>query len=154
MVIHLHIHKQGVHYARSKAGCGPGIAEARVTCLYLPPSDLLPCKPSLSYSRLAVVQISILFVLSLLLRDYRDSFDGTFAGQQEVAEAPNRCPSFTAHGTPSSNGMMSNLPPSGPARYAPGPKKRRRIHLNCEECRRTKSRCRSIPPVTSAWTFN
>lgn len=34
----------------------------------------------------------------------------------------------------------SPLLPAG-ATPVSGPKKRRRIHLNCEECRRTKSRC-------------
>jgi len=44
-----------------------------------------------------------------------------------------------------------NMPPGGStplpssATHGAGPKKRRRIHLNCEECRRTKSRCETFP---------
>ena len=43
-----------------------------------------------------------------------------------------------------------NIPPGGStplpssATNGAGPKKRRRIHLNCEECRRTKSRCETF----------
>lgn len=75
---------------------------------------------------------SLLYTIGFILSGTEIDYTGSHALSASMdTPTPNLAPS---HPTP----LQSSASNGG------GPKKRRRIHLNCEECRRTKSRCKTF----------